>query len=58
METLANLESFVRAAEGGSSSEARRRLGVTAAAVSRNVAMLERNLEIDAAAIGDQREQS
>jgi DNA-binding transcriptional LysR family regulator len=46
METLANLESFVRAAEGGSFSEAARRLGLTAAAVSRNVAMLERNLGI------------
>jgi DNA-binding transcriptional LysR family regulator len=44
METLANLESFVRTAEGGSFSEAGRRLGLTAAAVSRNVAMLERNL--------------
>ncbi|MGF6788359.1 LysR family transcriptional regulator [Paraburkholderia sp. 35.1] len=46
METLANLESFVRAAEGGTFSEAGRRLGVTAAAVSRNVAMLERNLGV------------
>jgi DNA-binding transcriptional LysR family regulator len=46
METLANLESFVRAAEGGSFSEAARRLGLTAAAVSRNVAMLERNLGV------------
>jgi DNA-binding transcriptional LysR family regulator len=46
METLANLESFVRAAEGGSFSEAGRRLGLTAAAVSRNVAMLERNLGV------------
>jgi DNA-binding transcriptional LysR family regulator len=46
VETLANLESFVRAAEGGSFSEAGRRLGLTAAAVSRNVAMLERNLGI------------
>jgi DNA-binding transcriptional LysR family regulator len=44
METLANLESFVRAAEGGSFSEAARRLGPTAAAVIRNVAILERNL--------------
>lgn len=44
METLANLESFVRTAEGGSFAEAGRRLGLTAAAVSRNVAMLERNL--------------
>ena len=46
METLANLESFVRAAEGGSFAEAGRRLGLTAAAVSRNVAMLERNLGV------------
>jgi DNA-binding transcriptional LysR family regulator len=46
METLANLESFVRAAEGGSFSQAGRRLGLTAAAVSRNVAMLERNLGV------------
>jgi DNA-binding transcriptional LysR family regulator len=46
METLANLESFVRAAEGGTFSEAGRRLGLTAAAVSRNVAMLERNLGV------------
>jgi len=44
METLANLESFVRSAEGGSFSQAARRLGLSAAAVSRNVAMLERNL--------------
>jgi len=46
METLANLESFVRTAEGGTFSEAGRRLGLTAAAVSRNVAMLERNLGV------------
>jgi len=46
METLANLESFVRAAAGGSFAEAGRRLGLTAAAVSRNVAMLERNLGV------------
>jgi DNA-binding transcriptional LysR family regulator len=46
METLANLESFVRAAEGGSFSEAARRLRLTAAAVSRNVAILERNLGV------------
>ena len=44
METLANLESFIRSAECGSFSAAARRLGVTPAAVSRNVAMLERNL--------------
>src|SRR5271170_7755182 len=46
METLANLESFVRTAAAGSFSEAGRRLGLTAAAVSRNVAMLERNLGV------------
>jgi DNA-binding transcriptional LysR family regulator len=46
METLANLESFVRASEGGSFSAAARKLGLTAAAVSRNVAMLERNLGV------------
>lgn len=46
METLANLESFVRSAECGSFSAAARRLGVTPAAVSRNVAMLERNLGV------------
>lgn len=44
METLANLESFVRSAETGSFSAAARRLALTPAAVSRNVAMLERNL--------------
>ena len=44
METLINLESFVRAAELGSFSAAARRLSLTPAAVSRNVALLERNL--------------
>jgi DNA-binding transcriptional LysR family regulator len=44
METLANLESFRLAAEAGGFSAAARRLGLTPAAVSRNVAMLERNL--------------
>ena len=44
METLANLESFVRSAEAGGFSAAARLLGLTPAAVSRNVAMLERNL--------------
>jgi DNA-binding transcriptional LysR family regulator len=44
METLANLESFVRSAESGGFSSAARRLSLTPAAVSRNVAMLERNL--------------
>lgn len=46
METLANLESFVRSAESGSFSAASRRLALTPAAVSRNVAMLERNLGV------------
>jgi DNA-binding transcriptional LysR family regulator len=46
METLANLESFVRSAEHGSFSEAARWLSLTPAAVSRNVAMLERNLGV------------
>jgi DNA-binding MarR family transcriptional regulator len=46
METLANLESFVRSAESGSFSAATRRLGLTPAAVSRNVALLERNLGV------------
>jgi DNA-binding transcriptional LysR family regulator len=46
METLANLESFVRSAESGGFSAAARRLSLTPAAVSRNVAMLERNLGI------------
>ena len=44
METLANLESFVRSAEARSFSAAARRLGLTPAAVSRNVATLERNV--------------
>jgi len=46
METLANLEAFIRSAQCGSFSAAARRLGVTPAAVSRNVAMLERNLGV------------
>lgn len=46
METLANLESFLRSAECRSFSEAARCLSVTPAAVSRNVAMLERNLGV------------
>jgi DNA-binding transcriptional LysR family regulator len=46
METLANLESFVRSAETRSFSAAARLLALTPAAVSRNVAMLERNLGV------------
>lgn len=46
METLANLESFIRSAETGGFSAAARRLSLTPAAVSRNVATLERNLGV------------
>lgn len=46
METLVNLESFARSAETSSFSAAARRLALTPAAVSRNVAMLERNLGV------------
>ncbi|MGZ2385336.1 LysR substrate-binding domain-containing protein [Rhizobium brockwellii] len=46
MESLANLESFVRSAELGSFSAAARRLGLTPAGVSRNVAALEKNLQL------------
>jgi DNA-binding transcriptional LysR family regulator len=46
METLANLESFVRSAELGGFSAAARRLSLTPAAVSRNVAILENNLGV------------
>ena len=46
METLANLESFAKTAELGSFSAAARRLAMTPAAVSRNVAVLEANLGI------------
>jgi len=44
MKQLGNLESFVRSAEAGSFSAAARRLGLTAAAISRNVARLEAQL--------------
>src|SRR6201991_4454249 len=46
METLANLESFVKSAESGGFSAAARRLSLPPAARSRNVAMLERHLGI------------
>jgi DNA-binding transcriptional LysR family regulator len=46
METLINLESFVRSAEAASFSAAARRLGLTPAAVSKNVARLEANLGV------------
>jgi DNA-binding transcriptional LysR family regulator len=41
METLNGIECFVRSAEAGSFSEAARRLGLTSAAVGKNVAKLE-----------------
>lgn len=46
METLSNLESFIRSAEHGSFSAAARHLALTPAAVSRNVAQLEQNLGV------------
>jgi DNA-binding transcriptional LysR family regulator len=46
METLANLDCFIQSAMCGSFSAAARRLGVTPAAVSRSVAILERNLGV------------
>ena len=46
MESLVNIESFVRSAETGSFSAAARMLGLTPAAVSKNVAMLERQLNV------------
>ncbi|PTL75534.1 LysR family transcriptional regulator [Vitiosangium sp. GDMCC 1.1324] len=46
METLSHLESFVRSAETGSFSAAARRLGLTPAAVSKNVATLEAHLGV------------
>jgi DNA-binding transcriptional LysR family regulator len=46
METLSNIESFVRSAEQGSFSAAALQLALTPAAVSRNVAQLERNLGV------------
>ncbi|USJ28504.1 LysR family transcriptional regulator [Ensifer adhaerens] len=46
METLANIESFVQTARKGSFSAAARELGLTPAAISRNVAMLEKNIGV------------
>lgn len=46
METLSSIESFVRSAESGSFSAAARRLGITPAAVSKNVAKLEAGLGV------------
>ncbi len=46
MESLSSIECFVRSAEAGSFAEAARRLGLTAAAVGRNVAKLETRLGV------------
>jgi DNA-binding transcriptional LysR family regulator len=46
METMIGLECFVRSAEAGSFSEAARRLGMSSAAVGKNVARLEAELGV------------
>lgn len=46
MESLSNIECFVRSADAGSFSEAARRLGLSPAAVSKSVAKLESNLGV------------
>lgn len=46
MESFGNLESFVRSAEAGSFAAAARLLGVSSAAVSKNVARLEQSLGV------------
>lgn len=46
MESMSSIECFVRSAEAGSFAEAARRLGLTAAAVGKNVAKLESNLGV------------
>jgi DNA-binding transcriptional LysR family regulator len=46
VETLNSIECFVRSAEAGSFSEAARRLGITAAAVGKNVSKLEKGLGV------------
>jgi DNA-binding transcriptional LysR family regulator len=46
MEPLSHLDSFISSAEGGSFSVAARRLGLTPAAVSKNVARLEASLGV------------
>src|SRR5690242_11425410 len=46
METLNSIECFVRTAEAGSFSEAARRLGLTSAAVGKNVAKLEKTVGV------------
>ncbi|MYM94786.1 LysR family transcriptional regulator [Duganella vulcania] len=46
METMISIECFVRSAEAGSFSEAARRLGLTPAAVGKNIARLEGRLGV------------
>lgn len=46
METLVGLDCFVRSAEAGSFAEAARRLGITPAAVGKNVAKLEASVGV------------
>lgn len=46
METFGSIESFIRSAEAGSFAEAARRLGLTSAAVGKNVAGLEARLGV------------
>jgi DNA-binding transcriptional LysR family regulator len=46
VESLSSIECFVRSAEAGSFSEAARRLGLTPAAVGKNVARLETNMRV------------
>ena len=46
MESMSSIECFVRSAEAGSFSEAARRLGLTSAAVGKNVARLEAKLGV------------
>ena len=46
METMIGMQCFVRSAEAGSFSEAARRLGMTSAAVGKNVARLETGLGV------------
>ena len=51
METLNSIECFVRSAEAGSFAEAARRLGLTPAAVGKNVAKLETGLGYDCSSV-------
>ena len=46
MDTLNCIECFIRSAQSGSFAEASRRLGLTPAAVGKNVARLEASLDV------------